>query len=264
MTSPPSSCVIRSVLVALDDATSDSETMETAVTLAVDLEAELQGLYFENDSLLRAAELPFVHEITGGSGTVRSLDAHSLQRAMRNRAERVRQVLERWAQSAQIRCSFEVTHERAKRRALLASSESEVVFFGSRSHAPAVRRPMGLRPPRISKPLLLLVDESPRRELALATAMVVASNHSFPIILQVLAHSREQFDRLSAIASETLCQRELPHTLLPHPVSKASALIQTVRSQRPHLLVLNRQCEILGEDAIDSLLDQIDTPVVLV
>ena len=36
MTSPASSCAVRSVLVALDDATSERETMEVAVALADD------------------------------------------------------------------------------------------------------------------------------------------------------------------------------------------------------------------------------------
>ena len=55
MMSPAPPFAIRSVLVALDDATFGRETMEAAVHLAADLEAELQGLYFENDTLLRAA-----------------------------------------------------------------------------------------------------------------------------------------------------------------------------------------------------------------
>ena len=238
--------------------------MEAAVTLAADLEAELQGLYFENDSLLRAAELPFVQEVTKGSGTVRSIDARSLERAMRNRANHAGMILQRWAESAHIPCSFEVTREKTRRQELLASSESDIVFFGAHSHAPAVRPPMGLRTARIARPLLLLIDDSPRCERALATAAAVAGNRNYPIILLVLARDRAHFDKLSSATSDKLCRWEQPHTLLPHPVSNSSALIQMVRCQRPHLLVLNRQCEIITAQTVDAILDQVACPIVLV
>ena len=73
---------IRSILVALDDACSDHETMETAAHLAADLHAELQGLYIEDVDLLRMAALPFTEEITTASGMARPIDAQSMERAM--------------------------------------------------------------------------------------------------------------------------------------------------------------------------------------
>ena len=86
---------IRSILVALDDACSDHETMETAAHLAADLHAELQGLYVEDVNVLRMAALPFTEEITAGSGVARPIDAESMERAMQNKAEHVRRLMER-------------------------------------------------------------------------------------------------------------------------------------------------------------------------
>ena len=78
---------IRSILVALDDACSDHETMETAAHLAADLHAELQGLYIEDINVLRMAGLPFMAEITAASGTVRPIDTQSMERAMQTKAD---------------------------------------------------------------------------------------------------------------------------------------------------------------------------------
>ncbi|MHB8865062.1 MAG: universal stress protein, partial [Pirellulaceae bacterium] len=134
-TAHPSS--IRSILVALDDACSDHETMEMAVHLAADFQAELQGLYIEDTDLLRMAALPFTQEITSGSGIAREIDAQSMERAMQNKAEHARQVMEQTATRVQIRWSFSVTRGRRTPRSLLTSSHADLILFGSRSHAPA-------------------------------------------------------------------------------------------------------------------------------
>ncbi len=94
MTSQPNvRRTIRSVLVAIDDASSGHDIMEAAVSLAADLQAELQGLYIEDVNLLRMAELPFVYEVTTASGAIRPIDAQSLQKAMQQKAE---QLAARW------------------------------------------------------------------------------------------------------------------------------------------------------------------------
>ncbi len=268
MMSSTSRVSIRNVLVALDDATLGSEMMEAAVKVAVALQADLQGLYVENDSLLRLAELPFVHEVTNGLATVRPIDARSMACAMRHRAELARRILENRAESARIRCSFSVTHGRAGRRSLLctmrSSSESDVIFFACRSHSPGVTPPLGLRARPVVRPLLLLVDNSPRSARALAAATAVARTLKSPIVLLVLAHDHQTFQHVSSATSAVLSELELAHTLLPHPITTASALIQSTRDQRPNLLLLDRQSELISESTIESMVDQLDCSIVLV
>ncbi len=268
MMSPAPHFTIHNVLVALDDATLGPEMMETAVNVAVALHADLQGLYVEDDSLLRLAELPFVHEITTGSATVRPIDAQSMQRAMRHRADLARRVLEKRAESARIRCSFSVTHGRAGRRSLLctlrAETETNVIFFACRSHAPGVTPPLGLRTSPVVRPLLLLVDDAPRSVRTVAATTAVASTLESPIVLLVLAHDRDAFQRVSSATSKILCDLELAHTLLPHPITTTSALIQSTRDQRPALLLLSRESELISESTIESMVDQLDCSIVLV
>ncbi len=232
MTSSAIQIAVQSVLVAFDDATFGHEAIEAAVNLAADLEAELQGLYIEDDMLLQIAELPFVQEVTTGSGTVRPIDAQSMQRAMQNKAELVRRVLEHWAKSAQIPCSFAVARGRAMRRTLLARTDSDVIFFGCRSHAPTVRRPMGLRPKSVVRPLLLLIDQSARGARALTAAAVVAQNHARPIVLLVLARSSSEFRAIElGSVSAALRSGAAPYFAAPpdyhrqrtHPVRSRSA-----------------------------------------
>jgi hypothetical protein len=237
--------------------------MQAAVRLAADLGVGLEGVYFENVTLLRVAELPFVHEVTRGSGTVRPIDAQSVQRAMQSNAEQARRELQRWADSAKIECSFSVTRERVSCRRLMSTSRSDIIFFGCRSHAPGVRRPMGLRP-RVEHPLLLVVSGSPQRDAALEAGTTLVQNHARPVILLVLAQTPEQFRQLSSAASQTLCELQLAHTLLPHPVVTRQGLIRSAHDQRPGLLVISRDCELLDDATLEMMVSHLHCPIVLV
>ncbi len=264
MTTPGAPLKVRSVLVAFDDASAGHETMEAAVTLAADLQAELQGMYIEDDDLLRIADLPFVHEITNGSGTVRPIDAQSMQRAMQKKADQIRAMMQRRAESAHIRCSFSVTRGRVLHRVLVATSDDEILFFGCRSHASVVRPPAGLRPRAAVRPVLVLLDESPRGRRAVDTATTAATKQVRPIVVLVFARDCHVFRQLCADALELLRLTELPITLLPQPVSTTATLIRSVRTQRPSLLVLSRECPLLSEATLESLVDELDCSTVLV
>ncbi len=254
---------IRSVLVAIDDASAGPETMEAAVNLAVDLEAELQGLYLEDVSLLRMAELPFVNEIATGSGAVRQIDAESMRKAMQQKADQLRQAMFHRAESAQIHCTFTVASGRVLQRVLLATSETDVVFFGCRSHAPSVRPPTSLRPRGAIRPVLVMIDTSPHSRRAWEIAEAVAQKHLRPLVILLLAFDRVTLRQLTRDAMERSQATRLQVTLLPQPITNLPSLIQTVRKQRPELVLLSRECPLLDDEAIESLVDQLDCFTVL-
>jgi hypothetical protein len=253
-----------SVLLALDHATCGGDMLQAAISLAADLETELRGLYVEDDTVLRIAALPFAQEVLRASATVRRLDAQTLRQAMHRAAEQIRQQLERQAASAQVRFSFGVESGHFSQRALLATADNDVLVFCCRNHVPRVRPPLAMRPRPAPLPLLVLFDRSPRGTRTLTTAAAVARNHSRPIILVILAHESDSFHQLAAIASGQLTSLELAHTLLPQPVATAAALIRAAVQQRPDLLLINRDSELLSVTSIEAMVEQLDCPIVLV
>ncbi len=99
MTDSDHETAIRSVLVAFEDGTLGRDAMDAAVSMATLLGAQLEGIYVENETLLRAAQLPCVQEVTSGSATVRPIDAEAVQRSMHHSAELARQILEQRAET---------------------------------------------------------------------------------------------------------------------------------------------------------------------
>jgi hypothetical protein len=255
---------IKSILVALDDACSDLETMEVAVHLAADLHAELQGLYIEDIDLLRMAALPFTQEITTTSGMAREIDAQSMERAMHNKAEHARQVLERTAASVQIRWSFAVSRGRRTPRALLATSQADLVLFGSRSHAPLVRPPLGVRTRSATRPVVVMVDATSASLRVLETAAMVGERQRRGVIVLLWGRVRPGDEQLVGRLRESFRERNLEIHLAPLPTDDVDGLIREANAQRAALVLMSRDCPLLDEVAMQSLIENLDCSIVLV
>jgi hypothetical protein len=60
---------IRRILIALDASPDGLSALETSAWLAARMNAELQGLFVEDESLLRIAEIPLAREVPYFSAT---------------------------------------------------------------------------------------------------------------------------------------------------------------------------------------------------
>ena len=99
---------IRRVIVRLDPVLQSRALLEAAVELAGEMQAELLGLYVENQDLLHFAGLPFARELGFESATRRALDVESMERSLRALAKEARQALESVAAHTQVQWSFRV------------------------------------------------------------------------------------------------------------------------------------------------------------
>ena len=98
----------RRILVGLDSSPTSLRGLAVAAEMAARLDAELVGLFVEDDNLLRLARLPHSYEIGLQSARSRNLDPDAISRLFKQMAERARQALRRAAERENVRCSFEV------------------------------------------------------------------------------------------------------------------------------------------------------------
>src|SRR5690554_4657703 len=84
---------IQRILVALDASSSSQVALQTAVNLAVALEAELEGIFVEDINLLRLAELPFVHEVRTLSAVAQQMSRQQIEAELQAQAARARRAL---------------------------------------------------------------------------------------------------------------------------------------------------------------------------
>ena len=111
MIEPAQNPRVRQVVIALDNAGSTVTACEAALELAVELRAELHGLFVEDVDLLRASALPFVQEIGVPSARLQPFTVESVERELQAIGERARALLAKRAGEAKIEWNFHVRRD---------------------------------------------------------------------------------------------------------------------------------------------------------
>ena len=273
--------IIRRILVALDASPHSLAALEAATELAARFRAELLGLFVEDINLLRASELPFTREVRFFSGARRRLDRQQIERELRAQAARARQALTTSAGRAQVSWSFRVTRGTIASELLAAASEMDLIILGKSGWSPIGRRRLGstarallCEAPRLAlileegahmaPPVAVIYDGSPLAQKALVTAAALAQPEDSHLIVLILAEGRRTAQDLRIQASEWLQRRDLLaryYSLTQWSVPMLAHMLQT---EKAGTLVLPAKTALLEDEALLTLLDEIETPLLCV
>lgn len=270
---------IRRILVALDASHHSLAALEAAAELAVSLEAELQGLFVEDVNLLRAAGSPVAREMQYPFVTAARLDKARMERALRVQAAQARRALAACCEQRQIKWSFRVVRGKVAPEVLAAALEADLlslgkasrpltgrVRLGSTAWAAAAQAPhsvlllqrnMGIRPP-----VVVTYDGSPTARQALMIAARLAQRRRGYLAILVLAAARDDWQRLRAETSDLLRGQGLMIRCRWLTDAGVATLAHAVRSEGNGVLVLSST--IMQPDALHTLLDEVNCPVLLV
>jgi nucleotide-binding universal stress UspA family protein len=261
------------ILVAVDASAASRLALELAADLAVALRTSLAGLYVEEEDLLYAAGLPFVHEIHAQSGQVTPFTATDLERHWRALASDARNALTRAAQARQIACSFQVVRGRAAQAMSNAARGARLTGLGIGTRGPArlgsvARAALGavdssllLVPPqrRPGDRWVALVDTpgSAPAVLALASALTVTA--ATPLLLITPSLEATVAGALADPPGAALLQRVgFPER------ADLPALFAILRAQRALGLILAADSRFADPTQVERLLADGGWPVMLV
>jgi len=119
---------IRRVIVGLDPALQSRALLEAAVELAERMEAELIGLFVENQDLLHFAGLPFAREVGFASAARRTLDVPTMERSLRALAKEAQQMLASVAGRTSVQWSFRIVRGSPAAELLAVAEEFDLVI----------------------------------------------------------------------------------------------------------------------------------------
>lgn len=180
---------VERIVVALDASPNSLAALRAAAQLAAQLQAELQGLFVEDDNLLRLSALPFGQEVGLVSGTARRLDSRNLERQLRALALSLQQAMARVADPIRVRWSFQVTRGSVVDELIAAAENAQLLSLGAHQHPPGsplgadastvierTRRPVLImgREGHLTRPFTLVYTGSERAERALQLAIHLA------------------------------------------------------------------------------------------
>lgn len=241
---------VRRILVTLDMSPLGTAALEAAARLAIDLRAELQGLFIEDANLLRLAGLPFAKEIDDASGVLRPLDTAAMERTLQAKAERVRQAIEQMARRSSLRWSFRISRGNLAQTLLTESREADFFLVGRQTISP------GVSPARRRRGPVMFIDEGTHAsQRVFETAQQLARPQADTIVALVMRDDVQTSARSGGGASPVFVQ-QCP--------GNVEALLRTVQHWRPQLLLLDRSSQLLSEATLNSLVMQLPCPLGLV
>lgn len=270
---------LQRILVALDASPHSEAALNAAVRLALDFEAEVQGLFVEDETLLRAAQLPFAEEVRAFTASPRGLTDRRLQRQLRYQAEHAERALRHAAAQAEVEHTFEVVEGDVTGELMTAAAEVDLLVLGKTSTSSS-RQQLGstsrtlltdaptpvlvlreIVPPQ--RPVLVYYDGSDAARAALDVA-VQLSRRSGPRPVTVLlpANDDAETDRLR---DEVRSQHDPPeaplsvHVLTPAESRRLSAFAR----REGGLVILPDDCAPLSHVPLRQFLYEIDRPVLM-
>lgn len=271
---------IRRILVALDASADSLAGLEAAAQLASELDAELIGIFVEDEVLLRAGRLAVTREVTLFSSEARSLDENGMERQLRALADRARQALQSAAQRARVSWRFRTGRGRVARVLLEAGEEADLVVVGVRGHSP-LRGPgstvralleaarhdvMVLRSGALLGRVVLAVhDGTDAGRRAVRRAAALASREEARLVVLLTTRDEDQARRAREEAEELAREANVRPGFRRAPGARVTALCAAVSESGGGLLVAPAP-RYRGErvEALERLLRSAGCPVVLV
>jgi nucleotide-binding universal stress UspA family protein len=199
---------VERVLVALDASPSSLAALEAAAQLAAWVGAELVGLYVEDESLLRGADLPLTRVVGSFSGQLRPLDRSGIELQLRAQAAKARKAIESVAVRSRLRWTFRVMRGSVAASLHEAASGADILTLGRGRASTRTGRttsafletsgvPVLLldRPRRCGRAVVTVYDAQPGSDEALELAGTLATGEGTPLTV-VLRGGDKALDEL--------------------------------------------------------------------
>jgi nucleotide-binding universal stress UspA family protein len=273
--------IIRRILVAVDASSHSLAALEAAAELAARFEAELHGLFVEDENLLRLAELPFVEEQVPFSADRRRIERQEVLRELRVLARRLEQAFTALVERQNLRGDFRVARGAVVTELLAAAEEADILFVGKAGRSPrhyhrlgsTTRMALSTAPcstivmqhrSSLRPPILVVHDGSAAAQRALTAAAAFRAHEDDPLTILLLAPDLSTVARRREEVTAWLEQSGVPAAIRVLSVANAAALAHTVRMQECGMLILPAVAELLEDEAVQCLLDEIEVPVLLI
>ncbi len=268
---------LQHILVALDGSPHSQAALDAAVRMAALMDAEVEGLFVEDETLRRAAKLPFAKEVRAYTAPPKRLSDRRLQRQLRYRAEYAEHTLTHTAEEAEVRHAFRTVEGDVTQELLQAAASTDLLILGKTSTASSRRRLGSTSRTVLSdasssvmvmrkavptqQPILLYYDGSAAADSALHLAIQV-SRQAEGVPVQILLPADADPERLRDQIRTKYGDAGVPlhdHHLTPAEAHRLSVFAR----EKEGLVVLPAGCPPLCNVSLQQFLYEVDRPLLV-
>ena len=261
MTQRPTVMETKRILVALDTSARGRAALEAAVRLAMTTSAELQGLFVEDEDLIRLASLPFACEVDLASASPHRLQSVNMERALRAAAREAEQAFTNALQQHSLKWTFRIVRGTLIGASLAAADDVDTLVIGQQGRSSRLMPSDQL--PRRSVPkqsVVAVFDGSASAYRMIEVANELAKSNSGELSILVLSdNGQHRADTCMAWLRRQGIRAEVNQAI----ASPSQAIVNYVRTFAPGLLLINRDSEFLGESQISEIVNEFECPLIL-
>lgn len=269
------------VLILLDGSRLSLAALEAAADIAHARNAEVLGIFVEEVNLLRSAGYGFAREVGGSSGVARPMDIAAIEARMRSLAEQARRSLERAMAQRGLAQALTLCRGRVSDEVLNLTRPGDLLVMGRVGWS-------GIPGSRLGSTARVLVSQAPGDVLLWADPPVRSRNR----IVVLLNHDQGANHRAVRVGAELARRNRQPLTILVRtetdrderiaedlltymanegitarvsflPMASTGAVARVIREEGASQLVLSRQCSLFREQGADTLLIEMNLPVIV-
>ncbi len=229
--------------------------------LALNTSAELQGLFVEDEDLVRLASLPFACEVDFASAASRELQSVNMERALRAAAEQAQHIFANALQELNLQWTFRIVRGTVTQASLAAAADVDLLVIGQQGRSPRIIAYDYLsKRSRNSKRVVAVFDGSPSafRTLELANSLAVPNSSDLSVL--VLAKNGDDVARQCVSwLQQNVVRAEVDQVLNP----SEDAIIDSIRKWPPRMLLINRDSKFISDSQICRLVNEFDCTLIL-
>jgi len=254
--------VTQKIWILLDSQRDQFDLLTTAATLASQMKAHIQGLFIEEENLIRAADLSLSSEISFLTAQEHQITSKSVLRLLRTKACQKQKELENITQQKGVVCSFQTIRGERIPWILENKNTTDILFIPRRemifNHGNSLKQHN-----LVKGPLLVLYDGSSASQRALKIASTLSKASARPIIALLVIDTKISETELRGQVETSLRGDEASTTIFL--VSNNEQIIKTQKRLQAHMLVLPNDLEWIHSNGyLEKLLQGVICPVVLV
>jgi hypothetical protein len=252
--------------VILLDKPQSRELLSLGATIASLLQAEIEGVFVEDDRLIRLTGLPFLRELRLESRNEVRLDPARLIREWRAIAKQAREVLEDFATRAGLSWSFRVWRGEYDSDLEQFATNSELLLMGSQDALSTHRLSAKARPSSTTtKPLRLgaIFDSGMVEKKLLDTITELGQKSDIELILFLPADEQITADEtLQTYLSQHDPEEKI--TLIRLSDKEPTSLAKQLKAAACDLLMISEQSSLLAGPTLKRILEGLPYPTVVV
>jgi len=255
------------ILVALDESPSSAAALTAAAALAVELGAELTGLFVEDINLHHLSSLPFAREFSVLTGAGSLLSPVEVERIWRREADAIQRLLAETAGRAQLRWSFRVRRGRVTAEINTLAQAFDLIVLGKRTGIGVMAVVQSaarlVEPQQKTGPVLVLFEDLSTSARSLETGAMLARSNGAELVLLIKDGDDDTYRAACAAAQAALKAHGTAGRCVRLNAIEGGNLVQAARRERAGCLVLAGRERFLSQAGFHRMLDAIECPVVL-